>query len=119
MQSVSDTPEVIPENVLYNYNHYLYGEAFLGSYKGMRYRLAREPLKNVFFEKKELQSEGASFLLTIWPEPYSYERTEDEKKKSFSFPFTEEGFKEAVLCLNNEYLSRRNEWEQGVLLFMS
>ena len=37
------------------FTHYEYGEAYFGSYKGMRYRLAREPLENVFFVKKGLR----------------------------------------------------------------
>ena len=36
-------------HTFFNLMHYEYGEAFFGSYKGMRYRLAREPLENVKF----------------------------------------------------------------------
>ena len=39
----------IERKEFFNLMHYEYGEAYFGSYKGMRYRLAREPLENVKF----------------------------------------------------------------------
>ena len=100
---------------IYGYTHYLYGEAYLGSYKGMRFRLAREPLKKVFYSpKSEWAKDGendAYFLASVWPEPFSFEKTEKEKIKEERFPFTEEGLLLAVKWLNDSYESRKEEWK--------
>ena len=110
----SDEKEVIHASDLYGYTHYLYGEAFLGSYGGMRYRVAREPLKKVFYSPQEEWAKDATFLVSVWPEPYSYEKTPDEKKQSFSFPFTDEGRLMAVKCLNRQYFIRKPEWDAAM-----
>ncbi len=94
-----DKDRIVGDSDLYGFNYYLYGEAYLGSYRGHRFRLAREPLKNVVFSSKEEQSKDASFLADIWPEPWSYEKRDPEETEEERFPFTEEGFKEAVLWI--------------------
>ena len=43
----------IERNDIHHFNYFLYGEAFYGSYKGLRYRLGTEPLDNIFFKKPE------------------------------------------------------------------
>ncbi|MCR4892597.1 MAG: hypothetical protein K5989_10520 [Lachnospiraceae bacterium] len=98
---------------LYHYTHYLYGEPFLGSHRGMRFRIAREPLANVFFKKPEEQQKDASFSVTVWPEPFSYEKTSEEKMSQFSFPFTEEGLQQVVECLNSQYREKKELWEEA------
>ncbi len=85
---------------MYGFNHYLYGEAYYGSYDGMRFRLGREPLKNVFFSpKEEWAKDGendAFFLASVWPEPWSYEKRDPESTREERFPFSEEGLDKAV-----------------------
>jgi len=93
----------IEKNVFFNLKHYEYGEAFFGSYKGMRYRLAREPLENVVFIPVDQRDPSARLKATVWPEPYSYHDTEEEKKVSELFEITEEGFEEAVRWINEQY----------------
>ena len=110
IEKKEESDREIPLSELYSYTHYLYGEAFLGSHQGMRFRLSREPLENVTFRKKEEWAKDASFLLYIWPEPFSFEKTADDDKQSFTFPFTEEGLKEAVECLNREFGNSRDRW---------
>ena len=100
----------IDEKTFYHINYYLYGKAFLGSYKGMRFRLARNPLENVFFKPKEEQEAG-TLIATIWPEPFSYDKTDDEKKVSKKFPFSEEGKIAAVDWFNEQYKTRLAEWD--------
>jgi hypothetical protein len=101
----------IRQHDFFNFNHYNYGEAFFGSCHGMRYRLARNPLKNVIFTPVDQRGE-ATLDATVWPEPYSYGMTADEKKTTRQFPFTEEGFAEAVQWFNDQYESRKDEWSQ-------
>ncbi|WP_026671207.1 hypothetical protein [Butyrivibrio sp. AD3002] len=100
----------IEKKVFFNLKHYEYGEAFFGSYKGMRYRLAREPLENVVFTPVEQRNPESRLMATVWPEPYSYHDTEDEKKISEKFEITEEGFDAAIAWINEQYESR--EWKE-------
>ncbi|MBQ7679752.1 MAG: hypothetical protein IJT34_07870 [Butyrivibrio sp.] len=92
----------ITEQALFGLSHYDYGEAYFGSYGGMRFRLARDPLKNVRFIPLEERDPGDVLLATVWPEPYSYADTAPEKKKSASFPPTQEGYRAAIAWLNEQ-----------------
>lgn len=91
---------MIGNSDMYGFNHYLYGEAYYGSFQGMRFRLGRDPLKNVFFSpKSEWAKDGdndASFLATVWPEPWSYEKRDPENAEEQRFPFSEEGLDMAI-----------------------
>jgi hypothetical protein len=93
----------------FNLTHYEYGEAYFGSHKGMRYRLAREPLENVFFIKKEDRG-PATLMATVWPEPYAYANTDKELMTSENFEVSKEGFEAAVAWINDQYESRKSEW---------
>lgn len=64
---------------------------FTGSCCGMRYQL-----------QKGDGEEGPVLSATIWPEPYNWETTADEKKHSRDFSFDTEGISEAVAWLNQE-----------------
>lgn len=109
MRDMGDTPK-IEETTFYHINYYLYGKAFKGSYQGMRFRLARNPLENVFFKPKEVQNAG-TLMATVWPEPFSYENTDDEKKLTKEFSFSEDGKLAAVDWFNEQYESRKEEWD--------
>ena len=78
MRDMGDTPK-IEETTFYHINYYLYGKAFKGSYQGMRFRLARNPLENVFFKPKEVQNAG-TLMATVWPERFNeqYESRKEE-----------------------------------------
>ena len=79
----------------YSFEHYEYGEPYLGSCKGVRFRLAMEPLKNVKFVPPD-KRDPAVFLATVWPEPYCWDKTDDSLKESREFPFTPDGLDDAV-----------------------
>ena len=92
-------------------SHYEYGEAYFGSYKGMRYRLAREPLENVKFTP--LDKRGPDTLMaTVWPEPNSYAHTDDSLKTTENFEVSQEGLEKAVQWINDQYTSRESEWSR-------
>uniref|UniRef100_UPI003FF083A0 GNAT family acetyltransferase n=1 Tax=Roseburia sp. TaxID=2049040 RepID=UPI003FF083A0 len=74
-------------------------EKFTGSYRGMRYLL----------EKSKDEEDADIFRCHIWPGPYNYASTPDEKKKTACFPFTEEGKKQAVDWMNDEW-SSHTDW---------
>jgi len=76
--------------------NYIKKEPFTGGYKGMRYRLIKS-------------TDGME--VTIWPEPYNYLRTPDEKKQSKQFPLTTEGRDEAVAWLNEQYELQKPLWD--------
>ncbi|WP_026669419.1 hypothetical protein [Butyrivibrio sp. AE3006] len=101
----------IEKNLFFNLRHYEYGEAFFGSYQGMRFRLAREPLDHVFFVPVEDRDPDARLMATVWPEPYSYFDTPDEQKISEKFSIDEEGFDAAIEWINQMYDSR--DWNES------
>lgn len=71
---------------------YLKKSRFTGSYQGMRYLL----------EKK-----GEALRAVIWPEPYSFAATEDEKKHSREFTFDSDGLLQAVGWLNEAHRTEK------------
>lgn len=89
-------------------NYYNHGNAFTGSYEGMRYRIKKQTVP------KE-QGDGAAgedcLQVVVWPEPFSFEKTEDEKKTFQMFPFNEEGKRQAVDWLNHIWAD--GEWQPG------
>ncbi len=91
--------------------HYEYGEAYFGSHKGMRYRLARDPLANVKFVPVK-DREPATLMATVWPEPYAYGVADKELMRSEHFEVTQEGFEAAVAWINQQYETRKDEWDK-------
>ena len=67
-------------------------EDYTGSYQGIRYMLHQETVD----EEKKLK-------VYIWPEPFGFEATPDEKKISELFPFSEEGMTQAIDWMNERY----------------
>lgn len=63
-------------------------ERFCGSYNGMRYMLCKKD--------EQLQA-------SVYPEPFSWEATPDEKKQSELFELSEQGIAQAVQWLNEKY----------------
>lgn len=89
-------------------NYYNYGNPFTGSFQGMRYRIIRQK------EKKDEEGNTVwpeGLLVTLWPEPFSYEKTEDVLKISRLFPFSEEGKQQAVVWMNESW--EAGEWKMG------
>lgn len=91
----------IEPHELYSLNFYEYGEAYFGSSEGLRYRVAREPLKNVHYTPPD-QRDSAVLLATVWPEPYSYGSADPETMKSREFEFSPEGLSQVIDWLNEQ-----------------
>ncbi len=100
---------VAPKDV-FSLIHYEYGEAYFGSDRGMRFRIAREPLENVHFTPAEKRG-AATLQVTVWPEPDSYRTAPEESKVRKDFPVTEEGLQQAVDYLNEYHDSHPELWE--------
>ena len=78
---------------------------FTGSYQGMRYLLQKaERTKEQGSQEQEDKTETV-LEAVIWPEPFHYEKTEEEKKQKKDFTFHEDGRWEAVGWLNEEFLA--------------
>lgn len=76
--------------------NYVKKEEYTGSMDGMRYML----------KKKEDRLE-----VIIWPEPYNYAKTPEEKKQRIEFEFSEEGLQKAVVYLNEQWTSQKPLWD--------
>lgn len=82
---------------------YINRGVYTGSYQGMRYRL----------RKKETEENGKCLEAVIYPEPLCFEVTPEEQKQIQEFPFTTEGFEEAVAWLNREYEEQKERWMEA------
>ena len=92
---------MITEQALYGIKHYFYGEAYYGSDEGMRFRLAREPLRNVVFSSEEdRSSDDPKLRAEVWFGKLSYENTPEEEIERKDFEFDSDGYREAVAWLN-------------------
>ncbi len=85
----------ISRDDLFPFVHYEYGEAYYGSSGDMRFRVAREPLKNVHFTPPDKRGE-ASLRVTIWRGPLGFAAVEEGQKTDKLFPFSEEGMQQAA-----------------------
>lgn len=70
-------------------------ENLTGSYQGMRYMLKKQEEK---------------LVAVIWPEPFCFEVTPDEKKESVEFELSMDGKKQAVAWLNEQYEKNKESW---------
>ncbi len=82
---------------------YLKKTEFTGCHQGMRYRL--EGAEDEAGEKK--------LKCTIWPEPFNFFKTPDDKKESSFFLFDEDGVADAVAWMNDKLFEERDKWEHA------
>ena len=94
----------------YGITWYEHAQAYYGSHRGMRFRIAREPMEDVSLAPADKKGE-ATFNITIWPEPYSFDNTPDEEKETAQFTFDDEGKKTMIAWLNEQYRKQFDRWE--------
>lgn len=94
----------------YGISWYEHARPYLGSHRGMRFRIARDPMEDVSLTPPDKKGE-AMFEIVIWPEPFSYDATDDSLKVMEHFPFDEAGKEQMIAWLNEQYESRYDEWE--------
>lgn len=80
---------------------YLKKTDYTGSHMGMRYRL----------EGKK-QEEGSILRVFVWPEPFNFISTPEERKQSRDFAFDEDGIQDAVAWMNDRLYQDKELWEQ-------
>ena len=78
---------------------YIKKDEFFGSFKGMRYRLAKA---------------GDKIEVVIWPGPLNYTKTPENKKQRKEFDLTWEGKEEAVKWLNEQYELQKPLWDSAL-----
>lgn len=71
---------------------YLKKTTFTGSHRGMNFMI-----------RKQSGDDGDKMQAIVWPGPYIFSVTEDEKKTFRDFEFSGEGLKEAIEWLNEYY----------------
>lgn len=54
-----------------------------------------------------------TFSVYIYPDPWSFEATPDEKKQSESFPMTNEGMDSAIDWLLKKYEDEKDRWNEA------
>lgn len=69
---------------------------YTGSYKGMRFRFWKE---------------DDELVLCIYPEPFAFDKTPEEEKEYFRYPFTQESYEEAYRKLNEVY--NQKSWKKS------
>ena len=84
----------------FNVLNYIKKEEYTGSMEGMRFML-----------KKKDYEDGPKLETIIWPEPYCYAKTEEEKKRRKEFDFTSDGVGEAADWLNGQYEEDKAIWD--------
>jgi hypothetical protein len=90
---------------------YLKKTEFTGSTEGMRYRLEK-------LEKKIVADDGEehvekALLCTIWPEPFNFHTTPDDRKESREFSFDRDGVEDAVAWMNDRLFAEKEKFEKA------
>ncbi len=109
--------------------NFLKKERFSGSSEGMRYRMEKHSYEVPDSEGKPVTPEEGGEAVqpmktvtelrcTVWPEPFSYERTPEKERSVKSFAFTEEGVEAGRQWLNEQkqaenWEDRRLPWQSG------
>ncbi|MDE6853023.1 MAG: hypothetical protein K2J67_11175 [Lachnospiraceae bacterium] len=76
------------------------------SYRGMRYQVRRKTWT-------EGDQECSCLVAAIWPEPFCYEKTPEEKRESREFPYEEESLDLIHAWLCERYEQDQEYWEQS------
>ncbi len=79
--------------------NYVKKEEYTGSMEGMRYML-----------RKITVEEDTKLEVTIWPEPFGYAKTPEQKKQRMEFAFSNEGLEQAVDWMNEQHEVQSALW---------
>lgn len=80
--------------------NYVKKEEYTGSMDGMRYML-----------KKKVSGEKTELEVVLWPEPFGYGKTPEQKKQRAVFPLSDEGLAQAVDWMNEQYELQGELWK--------
>lgn len=85
---------------------YLKKTEFTGCHQGMRYRLEQTT-------DPEDPEGSKKLLVTVWPEPFNYFKTPEEKKQRALFSFDEDGVVDAVGWMNDRLFEDKKLWDEA------
>ena len=69
-----------------------------------------------FLIKMEKPEEGDPiFHAWVWPGPYIFAKTDDSLKMDYTAPFTEEGKRQIVDWINDQYESHKDVWSKKII----
>lgn len=80
--------------------NYVKKEEYTGSMEGMRYML-----------RKKTEGEQTVLEVILWPEPFGYGKTPEQKKQRAVFPLNAEGLGQAVDWMNVQYETQGELWK--------
>lgn len=83
------------------------GRPFTGSDSGIRYMIEKQTPEEEDDGNNQGNQKKEVLKAYIWPEPFCFEATPDERKGSRIFDFSEEGLCEAAAWLNEKHDSYR------------
>lgn len=88
---------------------------FTGNIGGMRYMLEKIEKEKPGVTEETPKEERMEQLMAahIFPGPYSYDNTPEEKITSREFTFSDEGYQEAIDWMNAEYASAEEIWKES------
>lgn len=86
-------------------HYYNLGDTYTGACDGMRYRIA--------MQKSE---EGKQLTGAVWPEPFCYDKTADERKTTALFDYSPEGLTACIDWVAEQHDTRLAEWQQSPFL---
>ncbi|MDD7403286.1 MAG: hypothetical protein SO170_03865 [Butyribacter sp.] len=81
---------------------YKKGAVLKASYEGMRYQVERAGAEEEYCLK-----------VSVWPEPFCYEKTQQDKIEAKEFAYSEEGLDEVYTWLCNKYEEEQERWEHA------
>ncbi|MCR4788039.1 MAG: hypothetical protein K5888_05615 [Lachnospiraceae bacterium] len=87
---------MIIEKEKFNILNFIKKDDYTGSYSGMRYLIRSAG-------KEEMK-------VYIWPEPYSFSKTDKELIIEKTFPLNMDGLEEARVYLNDQYEAQKALW---------
>ena len=70
--------------------------------------------KYAVYEGHTVTEAGDGMEVVIWPGPYNYIKTPEQKKQRKSFSLTIEGKEEAVRWLNEQYEVQKPLWDSAL-----
>ena len=56
---------------------------------------------------------GKKLLVTVWPEPFNFLKTPEEKKQRAMFSFDEDGVVDAVGWMNDRLFENKKLWDEA------
>lgn len=81
---------------------YRKGAVLKASYEGMRYQVERSG-----------SDEENCLRVSVWPEPFCYEKTAKDKIEVKEFTYSEDGLDEVYDWLCNKYKEEQPRWEHA------